>query len=33
MGSSPDLWRLKRLDVFTYQVEEIKENTVHKNGF
>ena len=33
MGSPPDLWRLKRLDVFTYQVEEIKENTVHKNGF
>lgn len=33
MGSPPDLWRLKRLDVFTYQVEEIKEKTVHKNGF
>jgi AmmeMemoRadiSam system protein A len=25
MGSSPDLWRIKKLDVLTYQVEEFHE--------
>ena len=27
MGTSPDLWRKKHLDVFTYQVEEFRESS------
>lgn len=26
MGTSPDMWRRKHLDVFTYQVEEFRES-------